>query len=1438
MPVTVADSPYTLHIGDNSWPVLREGFSLTFCVGEAGKHRTSSCRLSVKSSSLLQALLSQDGTVDAVVRDSAGDAVFTGVIRPGVSATASQMDLGRIQIEILDYTEKLHIQVYEKTDGEDVEYDGVVMANTWTDLVISNPDDTEHSVVHIVSSLAGFTPSGCPKIETPIYAFSLSHGQYLDEALSSVLYEYCYDYTFDAEGNMRIIQTGPIVTGTDNFGNVVVSDLACTKSLSSFRGSLAVSRNDNVPDGVLVTFPKYMEKGDVQLWSKEFGQGAIILAGYQGGAWEGDISWNTSGLGSVRNLVLSGFWVSSRDTSSWLAGTSAESHALTNVTQTGAHLEVHLNAWGGLGGVPRRTYSVHASARYLTDQTQRVGYAGTNSENYSASYVQDAEEATSLAYSIWTRSKYNMYTYSFQSFVQFEPGELVEISENAVSGISTTVRILSRTVSDETMLYTYEAEGYGKAEYSQPAVDRDETPTLPQDDPDFFTLTASTDTILADDDDDTMPVRATVDGMIFDRYGAVPSWSLNGSLLAGYSGRAVELSKTLFQTGSNLLQATADYDGDTYVRTLRIKSLRATVAVEMQFALLKKGQSPDAGTKWTGTQPVPASDEVVWLRFRTGAGQPWVQMKMAEDGGDPLVYFQWAATSTVAPDNGWDLLTFGDTAITWTLPDGGDLGFVANWGGWESLVPDKPAGLNYLWVKYWSYQKEEWTYFCTTGNPAMDFSITCNPQTIHLTSRGEAKSDQVIVVRIQRINTTAPITVVVDDGLEGAGVTVDYPSEFDDSLLTLTVNAGAKLVSVVLTVSVADVEHEKEVTISAVQEGVAEIMYMGLYPSLDTAPQTTSEGALMEGDHIMVGSDEDGYTPYYWHIDPSTGGSWVMADGNISWNIASKLLPNVLNDALQHPTSQSESIVNLFAANLAAVNAFIQNLGAQFIQLRDGGAIYGGGYDQSGKNDTNTAGFHLSAETGVLKAYGAELYGTFKTEDSNGTVIESVRQQVEAHITESESRFAWVSATYAVQSTALAFETSDMQYRAPGVIARGGTNTLYEFVEGVNLPEEAESIYQSSYFRNNIEGKILIASAEYGYANSYDTSAEGTVRVPAGFSSEHFEFYVAVQVINISVRASWSVSVDGTVAASGSITASGSLHIDSIHKLDVNGGSSIHYRMEQSSTFKDMFPTRLIFFMVAKKYSPSVLRLHPEKDYGSDVVEYYALPFGWSNGPFPAEGGNMFGMSENSLEPMYRPFTQALQDSIFWENSSVFYYRLTDTDLDVYNNSGTELLGSMTAINDAMCQSSSLYWMLDMSIFDGLEDGMHPCDSRSSFFYPFGHDEEMVDAIELQTDTDGKRSVTIYGSKGNDYIYSDGKVISACKASGDISFDIVEQERGLYVSNIYGVDKQSSIGSTTNPFSQISADRIQIKTSLEIYNRQLEAFCSLSLSDDGTVRWR
>ena len=400
----------------------------------------------------------------------------------------------------------------------------------------------------------------------------------------------------------------------------------------------------------------------------------------------------------------------------------------------------------------------------------------------------------------------------------------------------------------------------------------------------------------------------------------------------GFRYLFLELSQTYFHFDGDGNPAPTD-------QTITVRLQRVNIASSPVWRINGIVQDTTADTI---TIPVSVMEGLNLISIDVAAGgiQKGVTITRIQDGssGNPQYFFQWAASPDMAPDDSHDVLSWGSILITWD-----DICFVTNSGSWTPEVPEKPEGLNYLWQKFWNYSTKKWEFICLTGTPAQDFSLVVNPQTFRLTSRGVVKEDpaasdskQKISVTCRRINTTGAITWNVQSGL-------DYVEVEGGTEIVILLPVGEPLTAFTVACSIAEIGLTKSYVISGVQEGVKEPMYLDtIYPSLEAleAVTGTTEGPLIYGDHALVEDSNGIRKPYYY-----TGTQWVFADGNTPTTLMWRILQDTLYDATVAPgTTDTMSVVDIFAKNMAVFNALVYNLKARHLHVGDGDGTAGSGF--------------------------------------------------------------------------------------------------------------------------------------------------------------------------------------------------------------------------------------------------------------------------------------------------------------------------------------------------------------------------------------------------------------------------------------------------------------------------------------------------------------
>lgn len=738
---------YTLNINDKAYNILSSGFSLKTVVGAEGKHRSSSCSVSVKGEDVLSSLMYAEDYLDAIVKDEAGNVLFTGVIRPYSTVSVLQTTLDAINIEILDYTEKLHIQVYEAPTEDADRKDGIVYSANWDGLKVCDPSDTSNSLVHKLCSLVGINSIEAPTISMVIYRYSLNDGDYVDEKLSDLLYEYIHDYRFDEQGKMIVFQSGPIITGSDNEGNAVFSDLVSSGMIQTIYNSLDIVRNDDKKDGVIVKYGKYATKENVRLFT-ETRSGWSPVIDIRLGWWSANkrkITWDKTPLNEInaKDVILSNWWIEFKNESWGLGTTKLASKSLSDCTQTEGIASWSIDAYGGaLFNTIKARISIYADASYLLDEQGTCGIEGTNTESYTASYLFSLEKASSLASAIYARGKRAQFTYTFKSKDDLTPGCIYDLEELSVSGLSTTVRILMKEQSDVSGVYKYTAEGYGNISFTEPtfAQEREEAKW---DAMDMLELQLSKDEVVLKNDD---PVEALASGLLIQKYGETPSWYLNNSPLNETSVN-LSITKDQLRIGPNILKVEIEHEEKTYKLERKISYITADDVVKIEFTVCEEDKEPDENSVWVTYQPVYVKGQVVWVRIMTVASDDWIILRWTGiDGSDGVGISSVVREYAVSSSNS-------------SAPN----------GGWDEPYPARNPG-EYVWVR------DKYTYtngtvavtvpYVCSGLDGKVLSMSADTTTFRLKSDGTPYPDQVATVTVNKQGIEADTEFEATNGME------------------------------------------------------------------------------------------------------------------------------------------------------------------------------------------------------------------------------------------------------------------------------------------------------------------------------------------------------------------------------------------------------------------------------------------------------------------------------------------------------------------------------------------------------------------------------------------------------------------------------------------------------------------------------------------------
>ena len=637
---------WTVEILDKRYTMLA-GSSVKWACGELGKHRTSSMTAVVRDLNLAAALISHDGLVNAVIRKG-NDIVFTGVIRPYVTISSKYDQTDELELEVLDYTEKMHVKVLERLEGVQ-EQAGCIFTETMDGLKICAG---EGSLVYKLASKAGVAIESAPTVDVVLQRFELKAGEYLDDALSSLLYEYLLDYRFDASGRMVIYQTSP--------------DTAHTSTVSSFFGSFIVQKTDDPKDGAVVSYDKYLTVDDYKIgeWSSSKFTLAI-LSGYDAGFFNAagkKVVWNLSDLGDKQKAVrISNVWASG-----WSSGpiTGTPSVSIDSWDQQGAVISTSGGGWYYAGTVDWGA-KIYGDITYLYSEKSSVGYTGKDTESYAARYIQRTEDAVRLVEAI--RKRNAAKSVSFSTYEDLEIGGFVRIDENKITGLDSKIRITQKTYDVITGLYSYTAETVGTVTIAPPDISTEVEVQEPSTDlGSFLEIRADRTQVLQEESD--VDIHVSASGYGLDRYGLSVSFFLNNNSIPSSDGRTLTIGKRQLQLGINSIEGVVVHNGQRYVCSLSVAYVQAGQYSSFEYAV---STSPDAppdkletfftfgeyligyddaiivqDDTWTKDQPTPAEGEYVWMRMMSQSGE-WVVVRLTGlegQEGAPAIDFSLTAS--------------------------------------------------------------------------------------------------------------------------------------------------------------------------------------------------------------------------------------------------------------------------------------------------------------------------------------------------------------------------------------------------------------------------------------------------------------------------------------------------------------------------------------------------------------------------------------------------------------------------------------------------------------------------------------------------------------------------------------------------------------------------------------------------------------------------
>jgi hypothetical protein len=416
---------------------------------------TFSCTL---TPALSTRLLQCTGTIPCEIYHD-GVIWFRGFSRPVTKYKVTDNDR-TIDFEIYDYGYLL-----ESTLQDDVMI---------TDGKICDPEDPDHSIVHLLLSSAGYPQQYIGISETideVIPKLTFASGDSYADDLAAILWDYHHLYNVSPNGVIDIY---------DWASSSVEADGAFSEQ--NIIGSLEVERKDSEAEQVQVSFNQYEKLTGLTLYYEKVDKWESI-ASNSGQDAEGPALWPADGpyrcdynldIGSSnyeivgaenQKLELHGYtWVSfgpEPGHSTWIdilgMGQLFGVYDLVMENHATTYSEFQFNlADGQLINEIKVTGDLDIVYK---DQKKTSVFSRPEStgklKKYSANYLYDDDAATELANALYSSITTGRLHYTFKSLTEKSLGSYVTVSSLSL-GISNTVRITSRSWDVETEIWEYE----------------------------------------------------------------------------------------------------------------------------------------------------------------------------------------------------------------------------------------------------------------------------------------------------------------------------------------------------------------------------------------------------------------------------------------------------------------------------------------------------------------------------------------------------------------------------------------------------------------------------------------------------------------------------------------------------------------------------------------------------------------------------------------------------------------------------------------------------------------------------------------------------------------------------------------------------------------------------------------------------------------------
>lgn len=420
--------------------------------------------------------------------------------------------------------------------------------------------------------------------------------------------------------------------------------------------------------------------------------------------------------------------------------------------------------------------------------------------------------------------------------------------------------------------------------------------------------------------------------------------------------------------------------------------------IEIEYGISNSATVAPGDNEWSPDRPERKEGEFLWTRQKityTDGRVEYIGIKTdTGDKGDTSsnstkMQYAWGISSKLPP-----IAPFHIILNSFIIIDGEFLTSSSFWSESKQPKPDTDH-VWYLWVR-WSYDNgATWTYpLCI---PEESISVSISGPTSYNAVRNYVTTAQTLEYTVVRNNLDENIecTWTIDSAaVQGGIVFSNGTGEITGNTVSVTIPVGCMIQLFLITARCLTYESSIKPVMVSVENGRE---YLGVYEYDSTQasyPTTTRDGKpLRTGDSITVIDSLNNTNDIYMYV-ATTPPVWTNdIDDPLFNGMKMKIVMDSLWEMLalaeqgNQPVNQGAAWV--FFRRGAFVDVFAENVFARTIELL--GVIFGGGFNAEGQNPNNKPGFHISAITGLIQAFGAILnqIKIASTDYQNKTVFET-----------------------------------------------------------------------------------------------------------------------------------------------------------------------------------------------------------------------------------------------------------------------------------------------------------------------------------------------------------------------------------------------------------------------------------------------------------------